>query len=128
MIDGLYRDLDIVESLHGRSGPSIRLRGKLKKVNDHINYLQANEAAVSEPVARVMFNDDGRKTDNLIDRDLPVGTLLYTTPPAAPLPEPLSDNQIEDFGFNMLPNVNRGEFIAFARAIEAAHNIGAKEQ
>ena len=97
-------------------------------MNDHINYLQANEAAVSEPVARVMFNDDGRKTDNLIDRDLPVGTLLYTTPPAAPLPEPLSDNQIEDFGFNMLPNVNRGEFIAFARAIEAAHNIGAKEQ
>ena len=33
-----------------------------------------------EPVAKVMFVD-GLKTNNLLDCDLPVGTLLYTTPP-----------------------------------------------
>ena len=37
MIDSLYRDLDVVESSHGRSGPSIRLRGKLKELNDTLN-------------------------------------------------------------------------------------------
>ena len=47
---------------------------------------QAREGEVEqEPIARIMFNDDGRKTDNLIDCDLPVGTLLYAAPqPAQP--------------------------------------------
>ena len=49
---------------------------------------QAREGEVEqEPIARIMFNDDGRKTDNLIDCDLPVGTLLYAAPQAAQ-PEP----------------------------------------
>ena len=46
---------------------------------------QAREGEVEqEPIARIMFNDDGRKTDNLIDCDLPVGTLLYAAPQGAP--------------------------------------------
>jgi hypothetical protein len=35
-------------------------------------------------------------------------------------PKPLTDNEIEDYGFTMLPNVAQGEFIDFARSIEAA--------
>ena len=41
---------------------------------------QAALAEQSEPVARVMYDDDGIKTNNLIDCDLPVGTLLFTHP------------------------------------------------
>ena len=36
---------------------------------------------------------------------------------------PLTDGQIEDIGFEMLYEVQRKDFIAFARAIEAAHGI-----
>ena len=42
-----------------------------------------NLQETNAPVARVMYNDSGVETDNLIDCDLPVGTLLYTTPPTA---------------------------------------------
>ena len=92
--------------------------------------LAALESAVSEPVAWLYTHPNGEVqsfTHEPPPKMKEVCKPLYTTPPAAPLPKPLSDNQIEDFGFNILPNVNRGEFIAFARAVEAAHNIGAKE-
>lgn len=48
---------------------------------------------------------------------IPVGTRLYTTPPQR---KPLTDEQIEDLYFD---NFSMGQLKAFARAIEAAHNI-----
>ena len=46
--------------------------------------------------------------------------------PAQPKRKPLTDNAIQDLGFNYLPNSTMGEFTAFARTIEAAHGIGDK--
>ena len=96
-------------------------------------------AAVSEPVAyRVHprfedldgyfdFTDDEEAAKKLQAKGWTI-VPLYTTPPAAPLPEPLSDEQIENIWKARKPAWS--EAVArnhFARAIEKAHNIGAKE-
>lgn len=51
-----------------------------QKITPAIAICEAALAEQSEPVARVMYDDDGIKTNNLIDCDLPVGTLLFTHP------------------------------------------------
>ena len=48
---------------------------------------------------------------------LPVGAKLYTTTPQR---KPLTDEEIEDLYFDKF---SMGELKAFARAIEATHNI-----
>ena len=63
-----------------------------QKITPAIAICEAALAEQSEPVARVMYDDDGIKTNNLIDCDLPVGTLLFTHP--ASKPEPLTDEEI----------------------------------
>ena len=50
---------------------------------------QALAAPVQEPVAKVDANDEGYWADILPDRTVKVGQFLYSTPPAAPVQEPL---------------------------------------
>ena len=58
-----------------------------QKITPAIAICEAALAEQSEPVARVMYDDDGIKTNNLIDCDLPVGTLLFTHPASNHLDE-----------------------------------------
>lgn len=78
-----------------------------------------------EPIARVMFNDRGLKTDNLLDCDLPVGTLLYAAPKAL---EPLTEAMRKDIAMQCAKldwdddySASVGKVID---AAEAAHGIG----
>jgi hypothetical protein len=81
---------------------------------------QAALAEQSEPVARVMYDDDGIKTNNLIDCDLPVGTLLFTHP--ASKPEKLTDTEINNIADtnSHVGDVAYMHLQEFARAIEQA--------
>jgi hypothetical protein len=98
-----------------------------------IKRLQA-AAAVSEPVAwlhkdgHVQVNFEGlskRHADEYTaHKDW---TPLYATPPAAPLPEPLTDEQIDKVWAKKARDISRDRAHVLARAIENAHNIGAKE-
>jgi len=92
-------------------------------------------AAVSEPVAQVVRNGAGQVylqdgKGGYFDVSKYVGQKLYTTPPAEAKREPLSDGQItllwiKTYVVNKF--VDEFTFKQITRAIEAAHNIGAKE-
>lgn len=62
-------------------------------------------------------------TENM--EQLPVGTMLYTSPPAQR--KPLTDEEIESMWIGSVgflnPMLNQHTRLAFARAIEAAHGI-----
>ena len=81
-----------------------------------------------EPAAKVMFVD-GLKTNNLLDCDLPVGTLLYTTPPQRkPLTEEQMDAMIDGCPkyhgrFSTKDPDGKLNYYELIRAIEAAHGI-----
>jgi hypothetical protein len=84
---------------------------------------------VQEPVARVMGTYGGRFVCEPINPTmvLTVGMALY----AAPLPvqrQPLTDEQIKQALISVDHETKRlpPGMKAFARAVEAAHNIGAK--
>ena len=70
------------------------------------------DAPEPEPVAKVM-HVDGLNSNNLLDCDLPTGTLLYT----APQPPKLSDERILELTHGCAPNLILDP-ILFARAIE----------
>jgi hypothetical protein len=92
---------------------------------------QALAAPVQEGkwIGTVIDSGKGYKTigfspDSLAD--IPIGTKLYTTPPAAQPAVPLTYEQIE----SLLPDddtpMSLGEaFVKFARMVEAHHNITA---
>jgi hypothetical protein len=71
---------------------------------------------VDDPHKDLTFANDCLKW---LDKNGLTGTPLRDTTQPKP-PKPLTDNEIEDYGFTMLPNVAQGEFIDFARSIEAA--------
>ena len=78
--------------------------------------------AQQEPVAVWELQEDG--WDTICDGDwlqtLPVGTKLYTTPPAQR--KPLTDEQLEAMAEKYVTNCYF-DTLKFARAIEAAHGI-----
>ena len=91
-----------------------------QKITPAIAICEAALAEQSEPVARVMYDDDGIKTNNLIDCDLPVGTLLFTHP--ASKPEKLTDTEINNIADtnSHVGDVAYMHLQEFARAIEQA--------
>ena len=82
----------------------------------------AEQPAQQEPVAVVDGDDHGYFAEILPDRNVKVGQFLYASPPAQR--KPLTDVEMWNL-WNAQGNdaMNQQEAIAFARAIEAAHNI-----
>ena len=88
----------------------------------------AENPAQQEPVATISITQHGscRTIDNHFAdcvRDWPDGEYqLYTTPQAQPAREPLTDEQIAEIAAQ-----GHQRWIEFARAIEAAHQIGVEK-
>jgi hypothetical protein len=100
-------------------------------VREGINKHRARELAdhfatqpEQEPVAWVCFGAPEKRDIDFEEADingLPIGTLLYTAPPAAQR-KPLTDEAIWQIAKNYALT-NPTTPLHFARAIEAAHNI-----
>ena len=93
------------------------------------------QPAKQEPVGKVTETVDGAFKCEF-SRPLPKGTLLYTSPPAQEFVcstglchyrKPLTDEEIESMWIGSVgflnPMLNQHTRLAFARAIEAKHNI-----
>jgi hypothetical protein len=95
--------------------PSNMVAVPLDKLEDMQRRLKALEQPAQEPVGKV-YNGNaywaGKAPDN--------ATPLYTHPT-----QPLSDDEIEDIGYNFADlGGDIADWSGFARAIEKAHNIG----
>jgi len=69
---------------------------------------QARSAPVQEPVAWVCYRAPGKRGIDFEESDingLPIGTLLYTTPPAQPAPVPLTDEQAHQILLDMAKHI-----------------------
>ena len=141
---------ELLEQWEARSKDALPTHAML--INKHIRELRAALAQQGEPVchgcgipagdvhmstcksgkwpSRVSNGDTAApapqaqgKSDNYLSGYCTGRTDLLKEQSAQPVAQPLSDDQIEDIGFEMLPEAQRKDFIEFARAIEAAHGI-----
>jgi hypothetical protein len=97
---------------------------------------EALEQPVQEPVARVAEVHMSRYTIEWTNGLLPEGTELFAAPqpplPVQPERLPLTDEQIKHLWETRVGQpcpsypLEKSDWVQFTRAIEAAHNIGAK--
>jgi hypothetical protein len=106
-----------------------------EEVEHLVALVRADERAahVQEPVGEVVVESMGVRGSDAMRVRMhfykeipPVGSKIYTTPPAAPMP--LTDEQIDTAWLLNGGGLAANRYYDFARAIEAAHGITGKGQ